>query len=52
MAEHGSLCDIAPSMLHLMNMEQPPEMTGTPLVSVLPADDEVVQPITRAELHG
>ncbi|UCC57386.1 MAG: 2,3-bisphosphoglycerate-independent phosphoglycerate mutase [Gammaproteobacteria bacterium] len=52
MAEHGSLCDIAPSMLHLMDMELPPEMTGTPLVSVLPADDEVVQPITRAELHG
>ncbi|MDH3901529.1 MAG: 2,3-bisphosphoglycerate-independent phosphoglycerate mutase, partial [Gammaproteobacteria bacterium] len=52
MAGHGSLCDIAPSMLYLMNMELPPEMTGTPLLSVLPADDDVVQPITRAELHG
>lgn len=52
MAEHGSLSDIAPSMLYLMNMELPPEMTGTPLVAVLPVDGEVVQPITRVEQHG
>ncbi|MDH3899523.1 MAG: 2,3-bisphosphoglycerate-independent phosphoglycerate mutase [Gammaproteobacteria bacterium] len=52
MAGHGSLCDIAPSMLYLMNMELPPEMTGTPLLSVLPTDDDVVQPITRVEQHG
>lgn len=52
MAEHGSLCDIAPSMLYLMNMELPPEMTGTPLVDLLPVDDGVVEPITRAGLHG
>ncbi len=52
MAEHGSLCDIAPSMLYLMNMDAPPEMTGTPLVAMLPVDSGVVEPITRAELHG
>ena len=52
MAEHGALSDIGPSMLYLMNMELPPEMTGTPLLSVLPTDDDVVQPITRVEQHG
>jgi 2,3-bisphosphoglycerate-independent phosphoglycerate mutase len=52
MAENGSLCDIAPSMLYLMNMELPPEMTGTPLVALLPVDDGVVEPINKAELHG
>jgi 2,3-bisphosphoglycerate-independent phosphoglycerate mutase len=53
MAEHGSLSDIAPSMLYLMNMEPPPEMTGTPLVAVLPASDSLEQPaatrVTRIE---
>ena len=38
MSEHGALSDIAPSMLYLMNMEMPPEMTGTSLVA-LPRDD-------------
>ncbi len=52
MADIGSLCDIAPSMLYLMNMEVPPEMTGTPLVSVLPVDNDVVQPITRVGRRG
>jgi len=37
MAEHGALSDIAPSMLYLMNIEIPPEMTGTPLIELLPA---------------
>jgi len=52
MAENGSLCDIAPSMLHLMNMEVPAEMTGTPLVSLLPAHGDTTQPAAEAELHG
>ncbi|MFT5758601.1 MAG: 2,3-bisphosphoglycerate-independent phosphoglycerate mutase, partial [Alteromonadaceae bacterium] len=30
----GRLCDIAPTMLNLMNMEIPSEMTGTPLISL------------------
>lgn len=29
----GSLCDVAPTLLKLMHMEAPEEMTGTPLVS-------------------
>jgi len=31
-AEHGSLRDIAPTMLYLLGLAQPAEMTGTPLV--------------------
>ena len=27
----GSLCDIAPTLLHLMDLPQPAEMTGIPL---------------------
>jgi len=30
----GRLCDIAPTMLKLMNMEIPAEMTGTPLITL------------------
>jgi 2,3-bisphosphoglycerate-independent phosphoglycerate mutase len=30
----GTLSDVAPTMLHLMNMPQPDEMTGTPIVKV------------------
>ena len=30
----GTLSDVAPTMLHLMGMEQPPEMTGTPIVTL------------------
>jgi 2,3-bisphosphoglycerate-independent phosphoglycerate mutase len=52
MAGHGALSDIVPSMLYLMNMELPPEMTGTPLVSLLPSSDTTGQPITKVELHG
>jgi 2,3-bisphosphoglycerate-independent phosphoglycerate mutase len=35
LAKEGSLADIAPSMLRLMGLEQPREMTGTPLVELL-----------------
>jgi len=31
----GALCDIAPTMLHLMGLPQPEEMTGRPLVSLI-----------------
>ncbi len=30
--EHGSLCDVAPTLLHLMGLETPPEMGGHSLV--------------------
>ena len=52
LAEHGALSDIAPSMLYLMNMKLPPEMTGTPLVSLLPDEISSIQPVTKVELHG
>lgn len=32
MAEQGSLCDIAPTLLYLLGLEQPTEMEGRPLV--------------------
>lgn len=33
-AKDGRLCDIAPTMLSLLDMEIPAEMTGTPLISL------------------
>jgi 2,3-bisphosphoglycerate-independent phosphoglycerate mutase len=33
--ENGTLSDVAPTMLHLMGMPQPQEMTGKPIVSLL-----------------
>lgn len=32
--DNGVLSDVAPTMLHLMGMEQPAEMTGTPIVTL------------------
>ncbi|MEY4640671.1 MAG: phosphoglyceromutase, partial [Pseudomonadota bacterium] len=32
LAEGGSLCDVAPTLLALMNLPQPAEMTGASLV--------------------
>jgi 2,3-bisphosphoglycerate-independent phosphoglycerate mutase len=53
MAEHGALSDVVPSMLYLMNMDIPPEMTGTPLVTLLPeAGTEDEPPASPAEMHG
>jgi len=52
MAENGALSDIGPSMLYLMNMAIPPEMTGTPLVSLLPDVVATIKPVTNVELHG
>jgi 2,3-bisphosphoglycerate-independent phosphoglycerate mutase len=34
MVKDGRLCDIAPTMLKLMDMEIPAEMSGTPLISL------------------
>jgi len=52
MSENGALSDIVPSMMYLMNLEIPPEMTGTPLVSLVPAGEPVTEPAANAELHG
>ena len=30
----GTLSDVAPTMLHLMGVEQPEEMTGTPIMKL------------------
>ena len=38
-AEDGSLCDIAPTVLELMGIKKPPQMTGRPLVRIA-ADEE------------
>lgn len=32
--QNGVLSDVAPTMLHLMGMEQPEEMTGTPIIKL------------------
>ena len=32
--ERGTLSDVAPTMLHLLGLEQPEEMTGTPIVTL------------------
>jgi 2,3-bisphosphoglycerate-independent phosphoglycerate mutase len=52
MAENGSLSDVVPSMLYLMNMPVPPEMTGTPLVELLPDSADQTRPVGEVELHG
>ncbi len=46
MTETGALCDVAPTLLSLMGLEVPPEMSGTPLVRLTgdgsaPSDAEV-----------
>ena len=33
-SEGKALSDVAPTMLHLMGMEQPSEMTGTPIMTL------------------
>ena len=33
-AKDGSLCDIAPTVLEIMGIEKPPQMTGGPLVTI------------------
>jgi len=34
MQDTGALCDVAPTMLRLLELEQPPEMTGKPLIRI------------------
>jgi 2,3-bisphosphoglycerate-independent phosphoglycerate mutase len=52
LVENGALSDIVPSMLYLMNMEIPPEMTGTPLVTLMPVNEAGEQPEAAVEVHG
>lgn len=52
MSAHGALQDIVPSMMYLMNLELPPEMTGTPLVSLRTTTEAEAASATRAELRG
>lgn len=52
MSENGALSDIVPSMLYLMNLDIPPEMTGTPLVSLLPVQQSAGEAAANEELHG
>jgi hypothetical protein len=35
-----------------MNMEIPPEMTGTPLVTLMPVNEAGEQPEAAVEVHG
>jgi len=49
--ENGALSDVAPSMLYLMSMPLPPEMTGTPLVELLADANEASEPETVADAH-
>ena len=49
--ENGALSDVAPTMLHLMSMPLPPEMTGTPLVELLADVDENGGQETVADVH-
>ena len=44
----GSLADVAPSMIHLMGLEPPMEMTGRSLVELLPEQTET-DPATELE---
>ncbi|MFP5506133.1 MAG: 2,3-bisphosphoglycerate-independent phosphoglycerate mutase [Gammaproteobacteria bacterium] len=42
---NGSLCDVVPSMLRLMDLKQPSEMSGTPLVEL--SADAAAEPERR-----
>lgn len=39
-AASGSLCDLAPTMLHLMGIEIPAEMTGRPLLEITGSEQD------------
>lgn len=41
LAARGALCDVAPTMLYLMNLPQPSEMTGKSLVQLLPETENL-----------
>jgi 2,3-bisphosphoglycerate-independent phosphoglycerate mutase len=38
LADNGALCDIAPTLLQMMGLAQPTEMTGRPLLEFIEAD--------------
>ncbi|OGT32336.1 MAG: phosphoglycerate mutase (2,3-diphosphoglycerate-independent) [Gammaproteobacteria bacterium RBG_16_51_14] len=38
----GTLSDIAPTLLYLMDMQQPPEMTGYPLIKLLDVENRAI----------
>jgi 2,3-bisphosphoglycerate-independent phosphoglycerate mutase len=50
--ENGALSDIAPTMLALMDMPIPPDMTGTPLVELLSEINAGAEPESVADMHG
>ena len=52
MSEKGALSDVAPSMLYLMNMEIPSEMTGTPLLELIPDDPDMAPAEATAEVNS
>lgn len=52
MLENGALSDIAPTMLTLMNMPIPPDMTGHPLVELLPEVSEATGQEAIADARG
>ncbi|MGB5715550.1 MAG: 2,3-bisphosphoglycerate-independent phosphoglycerate mutase [Gammaproteobacteria bacterium] len=52
MLENGALSDIAPTMLALMNMPIPPDMTGTPLVELLSDINDATEPESVADVRG
>jgi 2,3-bisphosphoglycerate-independent phosphoglycerate mutase len=52
MQENGALSDIAPTMLALMNMPIPPDMTGHPLVELLSEINDAAEPESVADMHA
>jgi 2,3-bisphosphoglycerate-independent phosphoglycerate mutase len=50
--ENGALSDIAPTMLALMDMPIPPDMTGHPLVELLSEINAGTEPESVADMHG
>jgi 2,3-bisphosphoglycerate-independent phosphoglycerate mutase len=52
MAQHGALSDIVPSMLYLMDLDIPREMTGTPLVTLQSALATDREAAAGTERHG
>jgi 2,3-bisphosphoglycerate-independent phosphoglycerate mutase len=52
MLDNGALSDIAPTMLALMEMPIPPDMTGSSLVELLPAASEASDQESVADARG
>jgi 2,3-bisphosphoglycerate-independent phosphoglycerate mutase len=45
--DEGSLSDVAPSLIHLMGLEPPPEMSGRSLVQLLPEGSHETQDVNE-----